>query len=40
MRLKVAEMLDKLHVIIDDVRRTDGDDDFSEDKDTELRESL
>ena len=40
MRLNVAEMLDKLHVIIDDVRRTDGEDDFSEDKDTELREAL
>lgn len=40
MRLNVAEMLDKLHVIIDDVRRTDGDDDFSEDKDTELKEAL
>ena len=40
MRLKVADMVDRLHVIIDDVKRTDGDDDFSEDKDTELREAL
>lgn len=40
MRLKIADMVDKLHVIIDDVKRTDGEDDFSEDKDTELREAL
>lgn len=40
MKLKVADMLDRLHVIIDDVKRTDGEDDFSEDKDTELREAL
>lgn len=40
MKLKVADMLDRLHVIIDDVKRTDGEDDFSADKDTELREAL
>ena len=40
MKLKVADMLDRLHVIIDDVKRTDGEDDFSEDKDAELREAL
>jgi hypothetical protein len=40
MKLKVVDMLDRLHVIIDDVKRTDGEDDFSADKDTELREAL
>lgn len=40
MKVKVADMVDKLHTIIDDVKRTDGEDDFTQDKDTELREAL
>lgn len=40
MRKKTAELIDKLHIIIDDVRRTGEDDDFAADKDAELREAL
>ena len=40
MRLNVREAIIQLRVIIDDIMRTDGEDDFTSDADAELRSSL
>lgn len=40
MRYATEDLLKKLHIIIDDVKRADEYDDFDADKDSELREAL